>query len=71
MSVGDIITALDGVPISDTHGLLSYVENKETAGEKTIVSILKNNQTNNFAVTLGERPISLYAKSISTSAPLH
>jgi S1-C subfamily serine protease len=71
-SLGDIITALDGVPISDTHGLLSYVENKKTAGEKTIVSIFRNNQTNNFTVTLGERPISLYtSKSISASTPLY
>lgn len=68
---GDIITALDGFPIANTHELLSYIENNKSTGEKITVSVYRNNQTNNLIATLGERPISVYTSPyISSQTPL-
>ena len=46
---GDIITALDGFPISNIHELLSYIENSKFTGEKINISIYRNNQTHNLS----------------------
>ena len=68
---GDIITALDGFPISNIHELLSYIENSKFTGEKINISIYRNNQTHNLVATLGERPISVYTSPyISSQTPL-
>jgi S1-C subfamily serine protease len=58
LSLGDIITALDWFLISNTHDLLSYIENNKLTGDKIAVSIYRNNQTDNLIATLEERPIS-------------
>ncbi len=69
---GDIITALDGYPISNVHNLLSYIDDNKRVGENIIVSIYRNNEINNLNVTLGERPLSLYtSSSISSQTPLY
>jgi S1-C subfamily serine protease len=64
---GDIITALDGFPISNTEDLLSYIENNKFPGEKIAISIHRNNQDSNLVATLGERPISVYTSPYITS----
>lgn len=69
---GDIITALDGFPISNTVDLLSYIENNKSPGEKITVSIHRNNQAITLMATLGERPISVYTSPYITSqTPLY
>ena len=69
---GDIITALDGFPISNTEDLLSYIDNNKSPGEKIAISIHRNNQANNLMATLGERPISVYTSPYITSqTPLY
>ena len=69
---GDIITALDGFPISNTEDLLSYMENNKSPGDKITISIHRNNQANNLMTTLGERPISVYTSPYITSqTPLY
>ncbi len=69
---GDIITAVDGFPISNTEDLLSYIENNKSTGEKITISIHRNNQANNLIATLGERPISVYTSPYITSqTPLY
>ena len=69
---GDIITALDGFPISNTEDLLSYIENNKSPGEKITISIHRNNQANNLIAILGERPISVYTSPYITSqTPLY
>lgn len=68
---GDIITALDGFPTSNTEELLSYIENNKSSDDKIIISIYRNNQTYNLSATLGERPISVYTSPyISSQTPL-
>jgi S1-C subfamily serine protease len=69
---GDIITAIDGFPISNTEDLLSYIENNKSTGEKIAISIHRNNQDLNLITTLGERPISVYTSPYITSqTPLY
>ena len=69
---GDIITALDGFPISNTEELLSYIENNKSPGENITISLHRNNQTNNLIALLGERPISVYTSPYITSqTPLY
>lgn len=68
---GDIVTALDGFPISNTENLLSYIENNKSADDKITISIFRNNQKQNFIATLEERPIAAYTSSyISSQTPL-
>jgi S1-C subfamily serine protease len=68
---GDIITALNGSPISNTEDLLSYIENNKSTGDEITISIYRNNQTQDFIATLGERPISVYTSPyISSQTPL-
>ena len=69
---GDIITALDGFPISNTEDLLSYVANNKSPGEKITISIHRNNQAINLVATLGDRPNSVYTSPYITSqTPLY
>jgi S1-C subfamily serine protease len=68
---GDIIRALDGLPIMDSNELLSYIENNKSVGEKIIITLYRNNQSTNLIAVLGERPISLYTSQyISSQTPL-
>ena len=69
---GDIITALDGFPISNTEDLLSYVANNKSPGEKITVSIHRNNQDDNLIAILGDRPISVYTSPyITPQTPIY
>jgi S1-C subfamily serine protease len=69
---GDIITALDGFPISNTEELLSYIDNNKSPGEIITISILRDNLTNKLTTILGERPISVYTSPYITSqTPLY
>ncbi|HKU84650.1 MAG TPA: trypsin-like peptidase domain-containing protein [Candidatus Nitrosocosmicus sp.] len=69
---GDIITTLDGFPVSNTEELLSYIENNKSPGEKITISTHRNNQANNLTAILGERPISVYTSPYITSqTPLY
>ncbi len=68
---GDIITALDGIPIKNAPGLLSYIENNKSPGERIHITIYRNNHTSNLIVILGQRPTSLYTSpNISSQTPL-
>ena len=64
---GDIITALDGFPISNTEDLLSFIENNKSVGDQVTISIYRNNQTDTLFATLGERPLSVYTSPYITS----
>jgi S1-C subfamily serine protease len=69
---GGIITALDGHPIRNTNELLSYIEDNKLVGDKIIIMWYKNNQTNDFLITLGERPLLLYtSQNITAQTPLY
>jgi S1-C subfamily serine protease len=68
---GDIITALDGIPIKSTHDLLSYIQDNKSLGEKITITIYRNNHTSNLIATLGQRPTSPYTSThITSQTPL-
>ena len=68
---GDIIIALDGIPIRSAPDLLSYIENNKSSGDRINISINRNNHTSNLTAILGQRPISLYTSSdITPQTPL-
>ncbi len=64
---GDIITALDGIPIKNTPDLLSYIDNNKSPGEKITITIYRSNHTSNLVATLGQRPTSQYISPYITS----
>jgi len=64
---GDIIIAMDGIPIKNTPDLLSYIENNKSPGERINITIYRNNHTSNLVATLGQRPTSLYTSPYITS----
>jgi S1-C subfamily serine protease len=53
---GDIIVALDGQPFATAGQLRGYIENVKRPGDTVSVSVLRDGQRTDFAVTLGERP---------------
>jgi S1-C subfamily serine protease len=55
---GDIITALDHIPIKDTGEFISYIENHKLVGEKIIVTVYRNGHAIDLTVVLGKRPLS-------------
>lgn len=64
---GDIITALDGIPIKSTLDLLSYIQDNKSPGEKITITIYRNNHTSNLIATLGQRPLAGYTSPYITS----
>jgi S1-C subfamily serine protease len=53
---GDIITAIDGVPLHNFDELLGYLVNNTTVGQTVTLTIVRDGQTMEVPVTLGERP---------------
>lgn len=52
---GDVITAVDGAPVTDM-GDLQKLISKDKVGQKVSLKILRGSQTTTVQVTLGERP---------------
>jgi 2-alkenal reductase len=53
---GDVITAIDGVPVNNFDQLLSYLVTNKAPGETVTLTVLREGQTLDVPVTLGERP---------------
>ncbi|NWG05899.1 MAG: trypsin-like peptidase domain-containing protein [Chloroflexi bacterium] len=53
---GDIITALDGKPVATFDELLSYLITTKSPGDTVVLTVLRDGQTMDITVTLGERP---------------
>ena len=53
---GDIITAIDGLPVATFDDLLSYLTTNKSPGETVVLTILRDGQTMDVTVTLGARP---------------
>ena len=52
---GDVITAIDGRPLASGGALRGYVENNKRPGEKVTLTILRDGQSQQLAVTLSPR----------------
>ena len=53
---GDIITAIDGLPVATFDDLLSYLTTNKSPGDTVVLTILREGQTMDVTVTLGARP---------------
>jgi S1-C subfamily serine protease len=53
---GDVIVAVDGHAVSTGGDLRAYIENTKHPGDTITVTVLRNGQRADLAVTLGERP---------------
>lgn len=53
---GDIITAIDGQPVTNFDTLLSYLTTNKSPGETAVLTVLRDGQPLDITVTLGARP---------------
>jgi S1-C subfamily serine protease len=53
---GDVITAIDGQPVTTFDDLLGYLTTNKSPGETVVLTILRDGQTMDVSVTLGNRP---------------
>jgi S1-C subfamily serine protease len=53
---GDIITEIDGKPVSKIYDLLSYLEREKTVGDNVSLSLIRDGSTIAKTVVLGKRP---------------
>ncbi len=53
---GDIVLAVNGIPVQTMDDLITYLARYGTAGEAATFTIQRGNQTLDIAVTLGARP---------------
>jgi len=53
---GDIVTAVDGQPVEDLDDLTVYLETQTTVGDTVMLTLLRDGETMEVAVTLAERP---------------
>jgi serine protease Do len=53
---GDLITAIDGNPVRQFSDLLSYLINETSPGDQVTLTVLRNGQQMDIAVTLQPRP---------------
>src|SRR5208282_4083949 len=51
---GDIIIAINGVRITNTDSLLTYMEQNTILGQTVNFTVIRNNQTQTIAVTIGK-----------------
>jgi 2-alkenal reductase len=53
---GDIITAIDGQPVSTFDDLLSYLTTNKSPGDTVVLTVLRDGESMDITVTLGKRP---------------
>src|SRR5262249_45198161 len=53
---GDIITHIDGTPVSDFDDLIGYLVAHTEPGQTVVLTVVRDNQTLQINLTLGERP---------------
>src|SRR4051812_26254904 len=53
---GDVITALDGKAVKRPEDFISYLETAKKAGDTLTVTVLRNGQSQDLQLTLGQRP---------------
>ncbi len=53
---GDLIIAVDGIPVLVYNDMLGYIIQNKSPGDPVIFTIIRNNQEKEVTVTLGRRP---------------
>jgi 2-alkenal reductase len=53
---GDLITAIDGHPVLQYDDLIAYLITHRSPGDKVVLTLIRDGQTQDVTVTLGKRP---------------
>ena len=53
---GDVITAIDGVPVLTFDGMLSYLLANKSPGDTVVLTVLRDGQSMDITLTLDKRP---------------
>ncbi len=53
---GDLIVAIDGTPVRDTEELIAYLVFQSDVGQTVDLTVIRDGETINVPLTLGERP---------------
>jgi len=53
---GDVIVAINGIPVKGLDDILTYLVEKTSPGDKITLTVIRNGVTMDISVTLGERP---------------
>jgi 2-alkenal reductase len=53
---GDIILAIDGYELRDFDDLIAYLVRETSVGQDVLLTILRDGETLQVSLTLGERP---------------
>jgi 2-alkenal reductase len=53
---GDLIVAIDGIPIQTFSDLLSYLIQQKSPGDVIVLTVLRDNEEIDIELTLGKRP---------------
>lgn len=56
MAGGDLIIALDGIPIQNFDELIKYLINNKSPGDTVVMTVLRGEEVVDISVTLGKRP---------------
>ena len=54
---GDILTAIDNQPLKRPEDLTVYLETQKSASDSVTLTVVRDAQTLNLTVQLGERPL--------------
>jgi S1-C subfamily serine protease len=53
---GDVIVAINGVPVKSLDDILTYLVEKTSPGDKVTLTVIRDGSLIDITVTLGERP---------------
>jgi len=56
MAGGDLVIALDGIPIQNFDELIKYLINNKSPGDTVVMTVLRGEEVVDISVTLGKRP---------------
>ena len=59
---GDIVTAVDGMPLQKWEDLRAYLEEKAAVGQEVILNVVRNGEELTFSVTLADTPESVQSR---------
>jgi S1-C subfamily serine protease len=59
---GDIVTAVDGMPLQKWEDLRAYLEEKAAVGQEVILNVVRNGEELTFSLTLADTPESVQSR---------
>ena len=59
---GDIVTAVDGMPLQKWEDLRAYLEEKAAVGQEVSLNVVRNGEELTFSLTLADTPESVQSR---------